>query len=235
VAHSGAAGRSRAVLLVDCDPQASASRWLGADKVSGHPFLEVLSGRAVFPEAIYPTRVTGVHLLPTSPELSVVERYLAADVGSETIPRECLQVEPPHHYDYVILDSPPQLGMLSLNALVAAQELIIPVAPDPLALDGLMQLLSTIDLVQRRLNAALRIAGILLFRVRPATLLAKKVAADLALQFPDLLFSTSIRDTIRAAEAPSHNLSLIDCHPLSTAAQDYAHLAASVINQETAA
>jgi chromosome partitioning protein len=229
-------GRSRTVLLIDCDPQASASRWLGASKLPGKPFLEdVLRGEADFCQAIHPTQVTGVQLVPTSPELSVVERFLAAEVGSETILRECLEVEATAQFDYVILDSPPQLGMLSLNTLVAARELIIPVAPDPLAIDGLTQLLSTVDLVQRRLNARLTIAGILLFRVRTTTRLAKAVAADLAARFPELLYPTSIRATIRAEEAPSHHLPLIDCYPLSSAAQDYARLAAAVIEQETTA
>jgi chromosome partitioning protein len=228
-------GRSRRVLLLDCDPQASASRWFDTGKPSSLPFLEeVLTGQAGLSEAIHPTRVTGVHLVPTSPKLSTVERHLAADVGSETVLRECLQSEASARFHYLILDSPPQLGMLSLNALVAAHELIIPVVPDPLAVDGLMQLLTTVEVVQRRLNHSLRLAGILLFRVRPTTLLAKQVASELAFKFPGLVYPTAIRETVRAAEAPSHHLPLIDCHPLSTAAQDYLRLAVAVIEQEEA-
>jgi chromosome partitioning protein len=121
--------------------------------------------------------------------------------------------------------------MLSINALVAAAELLIPVTPDPLA----TQVLDTIDRVRERLNPALRIAGILPVRVRPHTRLARQALADLAARFPDLLLPVHIRDTVRAAEAPARQLPLLDDRPDSAAAQDYRALATLLVDQEARA
>jgi chromosome partitioning protein len=224
------------VLLVDCDPQGSASRWLGFGKTAGRPFLEdVVAGRAAIGAATYATGVAGVWMVPASPELAVQDRYLAAEVGGETVLGIHLRGLTEERFDYMLLDSPPQVGMLSLNVLTAAEELVIPVAPDPLALDGLAQVFETVRLVQERLNPRLHVTGILLFRVRPATLLAKRVAADLAGRFPGLVFETFVHETVRAAEAPSHRLPLIDYQPMCSAAEDFRRLAAAVVAQERAA
>ncbi|HVT61467.1 MAG TPA: AAA family ATPase [Thermoanaerobaculia bacterium] len=124
----------RSVLLVDCDPQGSASRWLGFTKSPGRPFLEdVVAGQATLGAATYPTGVVGVSIVPSSPALAVQDRYLAAEVGGETVLSIHLRSSPASQHDYVLFDAPPQVGMLSLNALTAADELVIPVAPGRLA------------------------------------------------------------------------------------------------------
>jgi chromosome partitioning protein len=226
----------RRVLLIDCDPQASASRWLGLLKDGRGPFLEeVLGGSAGLAEATYPTGVPNLALVPTSQELAIRGRFLAAEAGGEKVLSVRLRRQLGDRYQYVILDCPPEMGMLSLNALAAADELIIPVAPDPLALDGLAGLFDTVQLVQERLNPDLRVTGILLFRVRPHTLLARQVLRDCTVRFPHLLFPTYIRDTVRAAEAPASRLPLIDYDPRSTAAEDYRQLAQAVVGQEAIA
>ncbi|HVT18562.1 MAG TPA: ParA family protein [Thermoanaerobaculia bacterium] len=233
---AGLAALGRHVLLVDCDPQSAASRWLGFAKQPGQAFLEdVLAGRAPLPAAIYPTAVPRLSLLPASPELAVQARLLAVELAGETVLALRLRRELPAGFDYVLLDAPPELGMLSVNALVAASELVIPVTLDPLATEVLDQLLDTIDRVRERLNPELRIAGILAVRVNGHTLLAREVLARLAARFPDLLYPLSIRQTVRAAEAPGRQRSLLDHHPDSSAAQDYRALAALLVGQEVRA
>jgi chromosome partitioning protein len=226
----------RSVLLIDCDPQASASRWLGLLKDGRGPFLEeVLGGAATLADATYSTEVPNLSIVPASPDLAVRGRFLAAEAGGETVLGLRLRRQLHGRFDYVILDCPPEMGMLSLNALAAAHELIVPVAPDPLALDGLSGFFDTVQLVQERLNPELRVTGILLFRVQPRTLLSRQVIHDLAARFPRLVFPIYIRDTVRAAEAPGRRLPLIDYDPDSTAAADYRQLAQEVVAQEPVA
>jgi chromosome partitioning protein len=229
------AALGRHVLLLDCDPQCSASRWLGKTKTDGARFLEdVLGGGATLAEATCPTAVPRLSLVPSSPELAVRARLLSVELAGETVLSLHLRRLAPV-YDYVLLDAPPELGMLSVNALVAASELLIPVSPDPLATQVLEQLMDTIDQVRERLNPKLRIAGILPVRVRPATLLARRSLADLAARFGDLLLPVVIRETVRAAEAPAHQQPLLEYEPESTAARDYCDLAAWISSKESRA
>ncbi|HVT59513.1 MAG TPA: ParA family protein [Thermoanaerobaculia bacterium] len=227
------AALGRTVLLVDCDPQSAASRWLGLSKQPGQTYLEeVLAGRATLSRAIYPTSVPRLSLVPASPELAIQARLLAVELAGETVLSLYLRRELAARFDYVLLDAPPELGMLSINALVAATELLIPVSLDPLAVQVLDQLVDTIERVRERLNPGLRIAGILAVRVRSTTLLARQVLSELAARFPELLFPVYIRETVRAAEAPACQLTLLDYQPDSTAALDYRSLAELVVAQE---
>jgi chromosome partitioning protein len=223
----------REVLLVDCDPQGSATRSLGFADAPGCSYLEdLLAGRATLARATHLTRVPGLSLVPASQRLATQDRYLAAELGGEAVLDVCLRSELPERFEYLIFDCPPQLGMLSLNALTAATELIVPVTLDPLAIAVLEQVLDTVRLVQERLNPRLRVAGILPFRVRPSTLLARAVLADLARRFPCLLYPVFIRETIRAAEAPAPGKPLVLYKSLSSAAADFRRLAAAVVAQE---
>jgi chromosome partitioning protein len=231
------AGLGRRVVLLDCDPQSAASRWLGAAKrPGGRPFLEeVFGGHAVLGEAVQATSIPRLSLVPASPELAVQARLLAAELAGETVLALHLRRELPAEYDQVVIDAPPELGMLSVNALVAATELLIPVSPDPLAIAVLDPLLDTIERVRERLNPSLRIAGILPVRVRAATRVARRSLDELAARFPALLLPVQIRDTVRAAEAPAHHLALAEYRPGSSAAQDYGALAAWLVERATAA
>jgi chromosome partitioning protein len=201
---AGLAALGRQILLVDCDPQSAATRWLGFAKQPGQAFLEdVLAARAPLAAAIYPTAVPRLSLLPASPELAVQARLLAIELAGETVLALRLRRELPAGFDYVLLDAPPELGMLSVNALVAAGELVIPVTLDPLATEVLDQLLDTIERVRERLNPELRIAGILAVRVNGHTLLAREVLARLAARFPDLLYPLAIRPRRRGPRPPA--------------------------------
>ncbi|HVT60656.1 MAG TPA: AAA family ATPase, partial [Thermoanaerobaculia bacterium] len=143
------ARQQRSVLVIDCDPQGSASRWLGFT-ASRASFLEdVLAGRAALSAAVHPTRLANLSLVPASQELAVQDRFLAARRGGEGVLRQKIAGQLGAAFDYILFDCPPQLGMLSLNALAAATEVIVPVAPEPMALDGLARLFATIGLVQQ--------------------------------------------------------------------------------------
>ncbi|HVT60682.1 MAG TPA: AAA family ATPase, partial [Thermoanaerobaculia bacterium] len=143
------ARQQRSVLVIDCDPQGSASRWLGFT-TSRASFLEdVLAGRAALSAAVHPTRLANLSVVPASQELAVQDRFLAARRGGEGVLRKKIAEQLGTGYDYILFDCPPQLGMLSLNALAAATEVIVPVAPEPMALDGLARLFATIGLVQQ--------------------------------------------------------------------------------------
>jgi chromosome partitioning protein len=229
------ARRGRRVLLIDCDPQPWASGWLGCSKSASTPYLEdVLSGHATLGAAIYPTSVFGMLIVPSSPELAVLARYLAAEAGSERLLSLRVREELPPGFDYLILDAPPSLGTLTFNALTAAGEIIVPSAPDPQALEGLREVLATVALVQERLNPALRINGILPFRIEPKTRIAKRFLMELAEQYPDLVYPTYIRKAVRCAESARLHVPLVDYDPLCSAAVDYNRLAATVIEQEPA-
>jgi len=234
------AALDRQVLLIDCDPQGSASRWLGFAREPTEPtdptdptvptpprlFLEdVFSGKANLAAATHPTAIDRLALVPASPELAVQDRLLAGKPAPAAVLARALQPTRSLPFDYILLDSPPQLGLLSCNVLAAADELLIPLSPDPLSVAVLDELLQSVATIREWLNPRLRIAGILLVRVRAQTLLARQVAAELAARYGDLILPVQIRETVRAAEAPSRHLPLIAASPDASAAEDYRQLA----------
>jgi chromosome partitioning protein len=238
------AAAGRQVLLIDCDPQGSASRWLGfRPPPTGptdptvptplRPFLEdVFSAKADLAAATYPTAIDRLALVPASPELAVQDRLLAGKPAPAAVLARALQPARSLPFDYVILDSPPQLGLLSCNVLAAADELLIPLSPDPLSVAVLDELFQSVATIREWLNPRLRIAGILLVRVRAQTLLARQVAADLTARHGDLILPIQIRETVRAAEAPSRHLPLIAASPDASAAEDYRQLAQLLLAAE---
>jgi chromosome partitioning protein len=226
----------RRVLLVDCDPQGSASRWLGFPPVPDRPYLEdVFAGSADLAAATYPTAVDRLAIVPTSPQLAVQDRLLAGSPAPAAVLARALQPVRQLPFDHVLLDSPPQLGMLSCNVLAAAGELLIPLSPDPLSVGALDELFDSVAIIREWLNPDLRIAGILLVRVRSRTLLARQTAADLARRHPELLLPVQIRDSVRAAEAPSRHQPIIAASPRSAAAEDYRRLARHLLSFEPTA
>jgi chromosome partitioning protein len=228
---AGLARRGRRVLLVDADPQASATGWLGS--TAQGPFLEdLLAGGAALAEALRPTGVAGLDLLPATAHLAARALALAGEHGRELFLRERLAGLPP--YDYVVLDCPPELGILSLNVLLAATEVLVPVTTDPLAVEGLVRLFETLGALGRRFGHELPLR-IVPVRVRPRTLVARAVLEALARRYPDRLLPVCVRETVAAAESPSHRLPLALYRPGSTAAQDYERLAETVLGQETEA
>jgi chromosome partitioning protein len=222
---------NKKVLLIDLDPQGSASLWYGF-KDKGQGLFDVLTEDANLETAIEKTEVEGLHLIPSSPLLSGVERALSNEMASEAILKNKLANLPSHPWDYVLMDCPPTLGILSLNALTLAKEVLVPVEAHVMALHGLVQLLKTINTVKQRLNPALEITGILACRVDYRTKHSQEVLDQLKSRFEGKMCNAVIRENIRLAEAPLH-LKPINLYDSScNGSTDYRKLAAEILAQE---
>ena len=229
------------VCLVDLDPQAHASLHLGiAPDTSGTSIYDVLVGAGRLSDVRRPV-ADQLWIVPSHIDLAAAEVELAGEVGREVILRDKLR-EDTEQFDYLLVDCPPSLGVLTLNALVAAEEVFLPLQPHFLALHGLSKLLTTIEVVARRLNDQLRLTGIVVCMNEPATKLAAEVTSDAASFFSAVddpkcpwqgarLFDTAVRRNIRLAEAPSFGQSIFEYAPHSNGAQDYRQLAEEVLAQ----
>lgn len=225
IAESG-----KKVLLIDLDPQASSSYWYNFKK-QGQGLLDVFLDEKPIEEVIQKTEFENLYILPAAPTLVRVEKTLASEVGSELIMKQQLEKlkEP---WDYIIFDCPPNLGTLSLNALTAAKEVLIPVETRVMALHGLVQLLNTIKLVQARLNPSLKICGVLPCRADFRTNHSKEVMDQLRNRFPNEVLDTFIRENIKLAEASLHLKPITVYDPKSHGATDYEALASEIMDQE---
>jgi chromosome partitioning protein len=223
--------KQRRVLVVDLDPQHSATAWLGLKEV-GKGIYAMFAGNGSLPEVIQPTGIAGVELAPSSPWLVGVERLLAGEVGAETILRRNLERLPADRWDYLLVDCPPTLGILTINALVAVRELLVPVESHILALGGLAHLQHTVALVKERLNPELEVTGILACRVDARTRHAQEVVEHLRSRFGKVVYQTVIRENVRLAECPSFGQPIIKYDTRSAGARDYRALADEIIIQE---
>ena len=212
----------RRVLLVDVDPQANLTASLGVRAGDAPTLYRVLRGDASAREAIVPH---GGY------DLSGAEIEFAAAAGREFLLSEALAPVLPD-YDYALLDCAPSLGLLTLGALTLAGEVFIPLQSEYLALQGVSQLLQTVQVVCRRLNPRLAVTGIVATLYDQRKRLNREVIENIASYFGAKLFSTRIRDNISLAEAPSYGQDIFEYRPDSYGAQDYAALAAEVIAQE---
>ena len=224
--------QGRRVLMVDLDPQHSATAWLGA-KSPGKGLYELFAGTAQLPDIVQETQAPGVDLAPSSAWLVGVEKILAGEVGAEHLLRRSLKDLPPQRWDYLLIDCPPTLGILTINALAAVQELLVPVEAHVMALAGLAQLLHTVEIVRERLNSELAVSGILACRVDSRTRHAREVVEQLRERSGKLVYKTVIRENIRLAECPSFAQPITQYDPKSTGAADYRSLAQEIINQES--
>lgn len=219
----------KSVLLVDLDPQASATTWF-AVKTAERGIYDCLTGNTLIKSITYKTSAPGVDVVPASTWLVGVEKALAAEVGAETIlKRRLAEVS---GYDYILLDCPPSLGLLTVNALTAAGELLIPVETHIMALAGLAQLLQTFEYVKERLNSSLCLAGILACRADSRTRHAQDIIDELRKRFPKDTLKTVVRENVRLAEAPSFGKPITQYDTSSHGAQDYRALAREIIKQE---
>ena len=224
--------KGRRVLLVDLDPQASATAWLGV-KDAGRGIYDVFTNNKTIESITLNTSNTCVDVAPASAWLVGVEKALAGEVGTETLLKRAIGKL--RNHDYVILDCPPSLGLLTINALTAARELLIPVEAHVLALAGLAQLLETMEKVKERLNPTLAIAGILACRVDHRTRHAQDIEEQLRKRFGRKVYAATIRENIRLAEAPSFGQAILQYDSNSSGAADYRALATLVIKQEKTA
>jgi chromosome partitioning protein len=223
--------KKRRILLLDLDPQHSATAWYGI-KNAGKGVLGLFVDGGKLQDFVQQTGAPGVDLVPSSAWLVGVEKILAGEVGAETILRRHLENLPQDRWDYVLMDCPPTLGILTLNALAAARELLVPVEAHVMALSGLAQLLHTVEVVQERLNPELAVSGILACRVDGRTRHAREVVERLRERSGDLVFKTVIRENIRLAECPSFGQPITQYDPRSAGAADYRALATEVMQQE---
>lgn len=222
---------NKKVLLIDLDPQASASMWYGF-KDKGKGLFHVLTEDEKLESIIEKTDIEGLHIVPSSMLLSGVEKALANEVAAESILKNKLEVLSSKPWDYVLMDCPPTLGILSLNALTLAKEVLVPVEAHVMALHGLVQLLKTINLVKQRLNPHLEIAGILACRVDFRTKHSQEVLGQLRTRFEGKVCTAVIRENIRLAEAPLHlkPITAYDTH--CNGASDYRKLAIEIMGTE---
>jgi chromosome partitioning protein len=214
-------------LLVDMDAQANATVGLGIPKDSTPNIYDVLAGEASVDEAIRPTAIEHLAIVPSSPELAGANVELPRIEGSENLLRAAL-APVRERFAFTILDCPPSLGPLTVNALVAADRVIVPVQAEYFALEGLAGLLDTLDLIQRELNPRLTIAGMLLTMHDNRTRLGRDVEREVREHFPDLVFSTVIPRNVRVGEAPSYGLPVTHHDPHSAGAEAYFELAKEV-------
>jgi chromosome partitioning protein len=225
------------VLLVDSDSQANATSSLGVDKNrDAASVYEVLMGEAQAREAILPIERSALrgrlHLLPSSVELAGAEVELAALPQGQREYRLRRALETVRQeYDFILVDCPPSLGLLTLNALAAADSVIIALQCEYLALEGLMQLTNTVSLVLRGLNRNLSILGIVMTMYDSRTNLSAQVVSEVRTHFPRETFSTLIPRSVRLSEAPSYGLTILEYDPNSRGALAYAQLAAEVLSR----
>lgn len=225
--------------LIDLDPQAHASLHLGLNPQSPLPTsYDILTGDIPLGDA-WQTVSENLSVVPSHIDLAAAEVELAGVVGREVILRDKMAIAA-DKFDYLLIDCPPSLGILTINALSAVDDVFLPLQPHYLALHGLSKLLQTIDLVARRLNNRLQLAGVVLCLYESGTRLAAEVAGDVEAFFSDAqsqntpwqgvhLFQARIRRNIRLAEAPSFEQSIFRYAPQSAGAEDYRALADEVV------
>src|SRR3990167_6859717 len=221
---------NKKVLLIDLDPQASASLWYGF-KDKGKGLFDVLTEDGKLEQVIEKTLVEALHIVPASALLAGVEKALANEVAAESILKDRIATLPSHPWDYVLMDCPPTLGVLSLNALTMAGEVLVPVEAHVMALHGLVQLLKTINVVKERLNPFLEITGILACRVDYRTKHSSEVLGQLRARFEGKVCTSVIRENIRLAEAPLHLMPITTYDPTCNGASDYRKLAQELMGE----
>jgi chromosome partitioning protein len=214
-------------LLVDIDPQANATVGLGAAKDIVPNVYDVLMGEASAEAALVDTSIERLALLPSSPDLAGANVELPRQPGSERRLADALGGIR-ERFAFTLLDCPPSLGPLTVNALVAADRVIVPVQTEYFALEGLAGLLDTLSLVQRELNPRLAVAGMLLTMHDGRTRLGRDVEREVREHFPDLVFDTVIPRNVRIGEAPSYGRPVIHHDPHCAGADAYFELAKEV-------
>lgn len=224
MAHQG-----KKVLMVDADPQGNATSGVGIDKAEVDACIyNVIVEDADASEVICTTGVNYLSIIPATIQLAGAEIELVSTISREVRLKRALE-KVRNDYDYIIIDCPPSLGLLTLNALTAADSVLIPVQCEYYALEGLSQLLNTVRLVQKHLNSDLRIEGVLLTMLDARTNLGLQVTEEVKKYFQDHVYRTIIPRNVRLSEAPSHGAPIILYDPKSRGANVYTELAKEVI------
>jgi chromosome partitioning protein len=220
------------VLLVDIDPQANATSGLVANRESIEKGVyEVLVGSAVFRDILLVTSIPGYRIAPATLSLAGASVELVSVPDREFLLSNSL-LEIRNDFDYILIDCPPSLGILTLNALVAADEVLIPVQAEYYALEGLGQLLNTIQLVRENIKPSLTIKGAVLTMFDQRNTLSEQVMEEIYRYFPDKVFRSVIPRNVRLAEAPSHAQTISEYDPFSKGGKAYERLAREMLETE---
>jgi len=225
----------RKVLLIDLDPQGNASTGLGVPRQDrGAGTYALLTGEKPLSELLRPTRIPNLTLLPADPDLAGAEIELVGLENRERRLRDALEAQAAAlaGTEVILIDCPPSLGLLTLNALVASHSVLVPLQAEFFALEGVSQITRTVDRVKRALNPALELEGIVLTMFDKRNNLSELVAADVRAFFGDKVFTTVIPRNVRVSEAPSHGLPVILYDHRSAGAVAYVELAAEVLKRE---
>ncbi len=220
------------VLLVDMDPQANATSGFGISTANLESSVyDVLTGDKPVGEVIQETELDFVKVVPSKIDLVGAEIELVKFHSREYILRKALQ-QVKDDFDFILIDTPPSLGLLTINVLTAADGVIIPIQTEYYALEGIKQLLNTIDIVKQKLNPGLVISGILLTMFDPRLNLSKQISEEVQSFFTELVFKTVIARNVKLGEAPSHGKPVLLYDAVSRGAQNYMNLAKEMIADE---
>ena len=218
-------------LLIDFDPQGNATSGLGIDKSNlSRTMTEVITGQATLQSAIIQTEYKNLAMAPSTPHLANTEVELAQAEGRFIRLRRAIN-NLQGYYDYIIIDSPPSLSLLTVNGLIAANYILLPVQAEFYALEGLGQLLETMKLIRKGLNPQLDLLGVLPTMMDSRTTLSTQVHEEIKKHFPDRVFQTTIPRNIRLAEAPSHGLPVGAYDRFSKGARAYKALTKEIIGR----
>lgn len=215
------------ILLIDLDPQANLSQSLGITEPDRTIYGALRGEYKPQPIKI----LSGLDVIPSTLDLSGAEVEMSGEAGREYILRELL--EPLREtYNYILIDTPPSLGLLTINALTASREVFIPLQAQYLALRGLSKLLEVIDKIRKRLNKELRVGGVFVTQYDSRKVLNRDVVATIDAHFKDEIFSTRIRDNVALAEAPTQGVDIFRYSPKSYGAQDYLSLCKEILSKQ---
>lgn len=224
----------KAVLIIDMDPQGNATTSLGVEKSNIETSVySLLTGKCTYAESIIETKTPNLYLIPSNISLSGAEIELSKEIGFQSILKEKLESQD-IAFDYIFIDAPPSLGILTLNALVATDSVIIPIQSEFYALEGMADLLKTIQLVESRLNSPCPIKGILITLYDPRTRLARDVVDNVKEFFKgsEYIFKTKIPRNVKLAEAPSYGQPCITYDPECNGTKAYIKLAKELLKLE---
>jgi len=219
------------VLIIDLDPQANATTGLGIERGKRQTVYEVLIGRTPIEQVVVETVVPGLALVPSSIALSAAEVELSAMSRSQYCLRDNLR-SLLGGYDDIIIDCPPALGFLTVNALVAADSVLVPLQSEFYALEGLSHLIRTIDLIRAKLNASLELQGIVLTMYDARNKLSSLVEADARQHLGDVVYETIIPRNVRLSEAPSHGKPVLLYDDACVGSRAYLHLAQEMLTRD---
>jgi chromosome partitioning protein len=232
----------KSVLLVDLDPQANLTSGLGLTAQTDGPttgrditgqnskqktVYDILVNEHTVAEIFIPTNFPDLHVLPSGIELSGAEVEMVSMLSREAILKKALE-SVSEKYDFILIDCPPSLGILTINALVAADKVLVPIQCEYFALEGLGQLMNTVKLVKNKLNPELEIGGVILTMFDSRTNLSRDVAEEVKKYFASKVFNSVVPRNIRLSEAPSHGMPIEEYDPQSTGAKAYRQLAEEV-------